>query len=307
MEIWTLPPHSLRDTIGKKLNAIVGKIEMKQILLLFVILVTLSACTFRKLAYSWADSYFLMQIDSSFDLTSAQESEARSHVKRLLDWHRTHQLPQYITFVSEVSDRTQRSLTHADIDWAYSEVVRLGTEMAKQASIPAGPFLASLENKQFENLAKNNGKRNKKRFERYFSGPEKFIEHRDKSTRKHVKEWLGSINEKQSEIVKSYAADAWSFEKLRYENALNNQNDFLKTLKRQQTIEIQSRIANTFLFPQSFQPETYRVAYQENRSRISQLVLDLQRFASVEQIRYFHKKLKELRQDFLEMQKTQFL
>lgn len=279
----------------------------KKIFLLGLTFFALNACTFRKLAYSWADSYFLMQVDGSFDLNNKQEAEAEVHISQLLDWHRTNQLPQYIVFVSQFSDRASRTLTHNDIGWVYTEVIRFGNDIAKQVSVVGAPFLTSLETKQFDHLAKNNEKRNKKRFEKYFSGQDKFVQLRNKYVRKHASEWLGSINEKQSEAIQNFSKQVWDFEKLRYENAIQNQNDFLNTIKRKQVPEVQTRLANTFAFPQQFQTEAYRTAYQQNRERITQLVLDLQRYASSDQLAHFQKKLTELRQDFIEMQKTRFL
>jgi hypothetical protein len=179
-----------------------------------ICLIGLSGCSnWVKLAYDNADFAAAVMVDGYLDLSSGQEDDLDAYIDAIHLWHRRHEIPRYVTLLSEIRSRIAAGAGREDIDWASHEV-RLSLHRAVSQSIEmSAPFLASLRSanldhfedeleKSSREFAQENGlvAVGSQRSPDYDARHEKLMELGD--------DWLGHVTDRQSAMLRAYAVQS---------------------------------------------------------------------------------------------------
>lgn len=204
-------------------------------LLLVLLAVSLSGCmSMVGLGYGHASSVAAWKADQYFDLDPDQERAFRERFEALYAWHRYEQLPEYVAFLGASKDRLQRGVTPEDIEWFTEGLKARYRLVAKRAATDAAALLATLTPQQIDNLQRRWNRDNRKFVDEHkVSGT---LQERQRARAKRllsqIRNWVGSLTEKQEARISDLAYALPDIERLRYEDRVRRQREFLQLLGR---------------------------------------------------------------------------
>ncbi len=168
-----------------------------------VCVLAIGGCGLVKVGYRNGDTVGLFMIDRYLDLSSDQEAFVKPRLHQLLVWHRTTQLPDYVTFGRELQRRATQSIALADIEALNDE----GRRRAMTTIDRAIPDMADLALR----LTPDNLKTLRKRFVEdtekwrgeYVKGDvDRQQKARYERTLERVEEWYGRLNSEQRDRIR---------------------------------------------------------------------------------------------------------
>lgn len=157
----------------------------------------LASCSPIKLGYDYVDWVILWKLDDFFELTSEQKEFLNPQVDQLLNWHKTNELPLYVSLLRQVQEKAQDRLTEAELDWIYNQTEKLGDRMVKHVAPDFAVFLASLEEEQIERFSKSFLQMDEQLKLSSDESQEKLAE----ATIERAEEWLGNLSDDQKEQI----------------------------------------------------------------------------------------------------------
>lgn len=185
-----------------------------------ILCINLASCSRIRLAYNNADWLLAYQVDSLFDLNSAQTKKLDQILDRLHDWHKTEELPRVIELISNAQNRVSGDITEEDIDWIYAEFKSMRLRIADLIAEDLSLLIAELEPSQVDHLEKHLIEHSKEHDEEYQQPEKKWLEQKQESLLETLTEWFGEISDDQ----KTALFQAYSFDReLDYQHFLHNQ------------------------------------------------------------------------------------
>ena len=211
---------------------IINRQMLSRFLLIGTVLL-LQACSAIKLAYNNAPEFGFWWLDAYADFNDAQAPAVRTELARLLQWHRSDELPK----LAELLQKTQR-LAGADVTPAavcdlFSETRARFNAVTGQVEKAAATLALSLSPAQIEHMQGKLAKNNKEWRNDWLqlSGKELF-EKRLKANVERAQEFYGTLEERQLTAVRG-ALEASSFDaQVSYMERLRRQQDLLQTLRQ---------------------------------------------------------------------------
>jgi hypothetical protein len=261
--------------------------------------VLLSGCVVR-VVYNQLDWLTLWYVDDYFEFNATQKTQARELIAHTLAWHRSSQLPRYVTISRTVHDRVGAPVSAAFIAGLYADTVGLWDELLRKVATDAGGLLRSLSDSQvevlFERLAEDNLE-----FEEEYSGGTA-AERRakqDKAIIKMFRRFTGRLSGAQEELIRSRTAQLHdlSAEWLHRRAAWQAQFRVLLT-GRKSDPQFVNRLANLMLDPNQFDSPGYRELVEDNQRQVFSLVAEVLSTLSPAQTDAFRKRLAGFMQDF---------
>ena len=176
----------------------------------------LSACgVLTKMAYSnvaFAYNQFppmlTWMIDGYVDMSGEQKEWMRDRVARIMEWHRSHELPEYRRFLERVLVETSEPYTVPEVAQAYAELRKHYRAAVEQVLPDAADFLLRLDAAQVAQMEEKFADDNRKFVKESLKGtPDQRRERRVKQFVGHLDGWLGSVTDAQRDIVEGYYAD----------------------------------------------------------------------------------------------------
>jgi hypothetical protein len=197
-----------------------------------LLLVSLSGCNMLSVGYGHIDTYAAWQADEYFNLDAQQKQEFRARFDRLHQWHRTEQLRDYATFLGSSSARIQKGLTPEDVSWITQGVEDRYRAMVKRGAGDAAALLITITPAQLESLQRRWEKDNARyaREHRINGTVEEQRQARAERELKRAREWVGELNPEQEKKVAALAAELPLAPKLRYEDRLRRQREFMQLM-----------------------------------------------------------------------------
>jgi len=209
-------------------------------LLLAVSLAALSGCALMRLGYGQLDTYAAYTADEYFDLDSRQKQDFLDRFDRLHEWHRRKQLPEYAAFLTEARRRFDRGVTHDDVEWLMTGVEERYRAIVRRGADDAAAVLTTVTPQQIGALELRWDKDNRKfvrehhldgtRQERRAARAERAVS--------QIENWTGSLNEEQVQKVVALSNQAPPVERLRHEERLRRQREFLKLMELRANREV---------------------------------------------------------------------
>jgi hypothetical protein len=173
----------------------------------------LSACaTLTQLAYSnaataynnlppmlswWADDYV--------DMSRGQKDWVHERISRVLDWHRSHELPEYRRFLEHVLAESREPFTVPKVAEAWRDLRGHYRRTAEQVIPEFADFFLQLDGEQVAQLEAKFADDNRKLVRDSIKGtPEERTARRVKRFVGHMVGWLGSVSREQREMIEGY-------------------------------------------------------------------------------------------------------
>lgn len=185
-----------------------------------------------RVGYGYLDTYAAWKANEYFDLEPAQKDEFLRRFHRLHEWHRYEELPDYAKFLTQVRARFDKPLQHEDIEWVIEGAQARYARLVTRASDDAAALLFSITPAQLEALKRQWDKDNR-RFAREYrlaGSIEEIRRARARRTLEHAREWVGPLNHEQEKRIVAMSDLLPLTEKLRYEDRLRRQQEFLQLM-----------------------------------------------------------------------------
>ena len=159
-------------------------------------------------AYNQLPPMLTWMIDGYVDMSGEQKEWMRDRVARVMEWHRSHELPEYRRFLEHVLAETREPFTVAEIAEAYRDLRKYYRATVEQVLPDAADFLLRLDAAQVAQMEEKFADDNRKFVKESLKGtPAQRRERRVKQFVGHLDGWLGSVTDAQREIVERYYAD----------------------------------------------------------------------------------------------------
>lgn len=185
-------------------------------ILLLVAGLLLTACgALTKMAYSNAAFAYnqlppmlTWMVDGYVDMSGEQKEWMRDRVARIMEWHRSHELPEYRRFLERVLVETADPFTVAEIAAAYKDLRQHYHATVEKVLPDAADFLLRLDAGQVHQMEEKFDDDNRKFVKESVKGtPDQRRARRAKQFIGHLDGWLGSVSDAQEAIVERYYAE----------------------------------------------------------------------------------------------------
>ena len=159
-------------------------------------------------AYNQLPPMLTWMIDGYVDMSGEQKEWMRDRVARIMNWHRSHELPEYRRFLEHVLAETSEPFTVAEISQAYRDLRKHYRATVEQVLPDAADFLLRLDTAQVAQMEEKFNDDNKKFVKESLKGtPDQRRARRVKQFIGHLDGWLGSVSDAQKEIVERHYAE----------------------------------------------------------------------------------------------------
>jgi hypothetical protein len=195
--------------------------------------VALAGCNLVGFGYSQGETIAAWKADEYFSLEAEQKDLFRARFARFYNWHRYQQLPEYVTFLTRGKQRLEDGLDRADIEWFTDGLQARYARIVERGAPDAAEVLATLTAQQLAALQKQWAKDNRKfqREHKVTGTLEERKQERVKRTVTQVKDWVGSLSSEQEQRIAQLSNDMPDTDRLRYEDRLRRQREFLKIME----------------------------------------------------------------------------
>jgi len=160
--------------------------------------VLLGGCALIKIGYENADTVGLLWINRYLDLTSEQKDYVKPRLRQLVSWHRKTQLPEYVTYATELKRRIAGDITAAEVAKIDVELKKRGEVMAQHAFPDMADLALRLTPDNIDAMREKFASNDEKfRDEMMRGGVEGQQKARYEKTLDRVEEWYGRFSRDQ--------------------------------------------------------------------------------------------------------------
>jgi hypothetical protein len=194
----------------------------------------LAGCSMIRVGYGHLDTYAAWKANEYFDLEAHQKDEFARRFNRLHEWHRYEQLPDYAAFLSQARKRLDRPLQPEDVEWFIEGVKTRYARLVTRTVDDAAALLHTITPAQLENLRRQWEKDNRRfaRDYRLTGSTEDIKRARARRTLALARDWVGNLTHEQEQRIIALADDLPVTEKLRHEDRMRRQREFLELMKQ---------------------------------------------------------------------------
>ena len=222
-----------------------------------------AGCNLLRVGYPQLDMFAEWTANEYFDLGPHQKDEFRARFARLHAWHRYEQLPDYAGFLDAAAARIQKGLTQEDALWIANGAEERYRVLIRRSADDAAAMLMTITPAQLEALQQKWKKENARFAREHRIGRTPEEQHRARVERevKRIEEWVGRLTPDQEKKVAVLLRDVPIAPKLRYEDRVRRQREFLALMgERRDSREFASRLRHFLLnWEEGRDPEYQRV------------------------------------------------
>lgn len=207
---------------------------LARVLLLALCMTALAGCSLLSIGYGQFDTYAAWTADEYFELDSQQKQEFHARFDRLHEWHRYEQLPDYAAFLTAAKTRVQRGLAREDVLWINDSLQARYRAIVRRGAPDAAVLLITVTPAQLEALQRK-WERDNRRFVREHRLEDSADEQRRAATKRvldRIRHWTGSLSNEQERKIAALAGELPVTHRLRHEDRLRRQHEFLELMKR---------------------------------------------------------------------------
>jgi hypothetical protein len=270
-------------------------------LLIVAWLAALSGCALMRLGYGQLDTYAAYTADEYFDLDSRQKQEFLDRFDRLHAWHRREQLPEYAAFLTEARNRFDRGATREDVAWLMDGVEERYRAIVRRGADDAAALLSTVTPQQIGALQARWEKDNRKFVrEHHLDGTqEERRAARAKRAVARIENWTGSLADDQVNRVVALSDRSPPTERLRYDERVRRQQEFLRLLELRGKGEVfATRLRQWLLDWESGRTPQAAQQFRETRERRIDLYLAAARMLTPEQRAHLASRVQDYIGDF---------
>ncbi|HET9663088.1 MAG TPA: DUF6279 family lipoprotein [Burkholderiales bacterium] len=192
----------------------------------------LAGCNLIRVGYGHLDTYAAWKANEYFDLDAQQRDEFARRFNRLHEWHRYEQLPEYAASLSQLRRRLERPLQREDVEWFIAGARAHYARLVTRAADDAAALLYTITPAQLDALQRQLEKDNRRFVREYrLAGTDEEIRRaRARRTLSLAREWAGNLTHEQEQRIVAMANALPLTEKLRYEDRVRRQREFVQLM-----------------------------------------------------------------------------
>lgn len=277
---------------------------MKRSRLLAVIAIAavalLAGCSGLRLGYQQADVILAWRANTYFDLDADQRRDFSTRLDRLLEWHRSEQLPEYAKFLTAAVDRAEHGVKTEDIAWLVEGFRSRYRIVVNRGAADAAAVLSTLSAEQIVHLQDQFAKDNRKFADEHeLNGSvEKRKRARLKRTLNQIEDWTGNLTREQESRVAALLDPIPLIEHLRHRDRMRRQREFVELLKlRESKSEFAARLQQWLLEWDNGRAPEYEKLSQEVYNQRLQFYVAVDRLLTPEQRAHALKRLQKFADD----------
>lgn len=262
-------------------------------LLLLLACALLSACaTLTQLAYSNAAVAYnnlppmlSWWVDDYVDMSHGQKDWVRERISRIMDWHRSHELPEYRRFLEHVLAESREPFTVPKVAGAWRDLRGHYRRTAEQVIPEIADFFLQLDGEQVAQLEAKFAGDNRKLVRDSVKGtPEERTARRVKRFVGHMQGWLGSVSREQREMIEGYYHGIPDLIEERLADRKVRQGEVLALVRARPTREAMvAGLRTLFLESQRWRRPEYQKKIAEREQRFFEMIANLSASLSPEQ------------------------
>lgn len=264
-----------------------------QATLLLLACALLSACaTLTQLAYSNAATAYnnlapmlSWWVDDYVDMPHGQKDWVRERISRVMDWHRSHELPEYRRFLEHVLAESREPFTAAEVAGAWRDLRGHYRRTADQVIPDIADFFLQLDAGQVAQLEAKFAGDNRKLVSDSVKGtPAERTARRVKRFVGHMEGWLGSVSREQREMIEGYYHGIPDLIEERLADRRVRQGEILALIRARPRREAMvAGLRTLFLESQQWRRPEYQQKMAEREQRFFEMIARLSASLSPEQ------------------------
>jgi uncharacterized membrane-anchored protein YhcB (DUF1043 family) len=253
----------------------------------------LSACaTLTQLAYSNAAMAYnnlppmlSWWVDDYVDMSHGQKDWVRDRISRVMDWHRSHELPEYRRFLERVLAESREPFTVEEIAAAYGDLRKHYRRTAEQVLPEVADFFLQLDAEQAAQMEKKFVEDNRKFVRESVKGtPEERTARRVKRFVGHMEGWLGSVTGEQRGMIEGYYREIPDLIEERLADRKVRQGEILALIRAKPGKEAMiAGLRSLFVESQSWRRPEYQKKLAERDQQFFEMIARLSASLSPEQ------------------------
>lgn len=260
-----------------------------------IVVLTLTACG-TQFAYNRLDWFMHRYVSGQVSLDAEQSRELREYLDEFLVWHRRHELPRYADFLERLAAATAHPLSRDQFENGRREVEDFMRASVSQGAPDAARWLRSLRPEQLEEMFANFAEKGREsRAEACARDPEERHEENVERMIGNVERWTGRLRASQRTLIETRLA-GFSVDDCGDPEAVDGERNSFRAVVEEYRSQpdFAQRIAVFITRPESRGDAEHRRAYEANRERFMQLLVDINRSLSPEQRARSVKRLRAL-------------
>lgn len=238
-----------------------------------------SACSAIEVLYGQADRLLSYALDEYFDLSDAQQDFVDRWLADLIAWHRREELPDYARFLTDAKHRLERGLAAEDLVWFARGAERRYRHLAEHISADAATLLAGVADSQVQRCREALAERNEAwGLDWHLHEPaEERLLWRTSRVLDVAEDWLGPLERRQREgLIRAVEAIPDGV-RLRYEDRLRRQREFLALLAERRGADFGLKLRAWLLHWEQGRAPEYQRQLADLQRQASAALLDLDR------------------------------
>ncbi|MFT4997256.1 MAG: hypothetical protein ACI8RO_000597 [Flavobacteriales bacterium] len=284
-----------------------GKLKLhyktfRTLLAVLAISVFASGCTI-KLAYNFLDWGLYWQMEDYVKFNRDQSSLVKDELSKLVDWHRSDELPKYADQLEKLSNGLENGLTVEQLDDTYNSL-SIGWQRIVIKTLPAATdIMSKLTDQQvndfFEILIEEE-QDDARDIER--DTEEKLSEERAEYLSKKISDLIGKLNDEQKTLIVQWAPRIQPTAQLSLDHTIQWRIKMQSTMvERQNKQQLEETLLVLFANPDQLWSDEYRRAIEKNQHLVMQLIFDINQTLTDKQRRKLVRKLNSFIEDLRDL------
>lgn len=254
-----------------------GRVTPLRLILLTFAALLLAACSRLDLAYRNLDLIIPWWVSNYVSLDDTQKRWLDSRLEKHLSWHCSTQLPEYVAWLEQLGQLSQRpKLTPGDMRGQLSQVRDAAQDIAVEVTPTLRGLVERLTPQQMGELYVAMDERNAELREEHVARPLKEqIAARSQRMRVRVEEWLGPLRPTQQARIDGWAKAQGDYNRIWAENREAWQKELRNTLYGRHSADFPQRLTALLQQPEALWTPAYRQAYPASENALAGLLADL--------------------------------
>lgn len=266
--------------------------------MILLVIFFIQACGI-KFWYNRLDWVVPWYLDDYVELTSQQEDTLEKLLELKTEWHRSNELPKYVSMLNRMEADIKSGAIHQTYDRYRRDMRGFYNTLLNEMSDDLVAQTASLSDEQVKQLMDNLDKEAKDQYEEFKETKEEDRqEERLDRLEESFGEWIGSLSDEQKSIIKEMAGLLKSSGEVTYQYRARWRDAFRTALTERKTSSGQAAIKSLILDPYQVGGEELNAIRDHNGEIYKEYQLKMLRTLSTKQKRHLLEEIADYREDF---------
>ena len=249
---------------------------VRAITAVLVISLFASGCTI-KLAYNFLDWGLFWQLEDYVKFNRDQRSLVKDEISKLVDWHRSDELPKYADKLEKLANGLESGLTIEQLNETYNALSDGWQRIVIETLPAAGEILSNLTEQQvnaFFKILIEEEEDDARDIEHDTS--EQLIAENEAYIREKVADLIGKLNDKQKLLIAKWAQDIEPTEQLSLDHSIQWRTKMQAAMAdRQDKQQLEQVLMILFANPDQLWSDQYRQLIETNQRLVIKLLFEM--------------------------------